>query len=140
MVAMMVAGIVVSGLLYLVVELLQIDRRESILTQVQTDMQRAVDYISDDMREAVYIYDNPATVAAHIDDSPGGTPILAFWRINPIDKGLPNCASFGSTTALFSQCKTLEIRQATYSLVIYFKNQKTLILLGKENLELFAMS
>ncbi len=126
MVAMIVASIVVSGLLYLVVELLQIDRRESTLTRVQQDMQRAIDYVADDLKEAVYIYDDPSLVARQLFDIDLSVevPILAFWRPDAIDAGIPDCTTWGASTSTFDQCQVLEIRQSAYSLVIYLQKAR----------------
>ena len=129
---MLVAGIVVSGLLYLVVELLQIDRREAALTQTQQDMQRALDYIADDIREAVYVYSDPATVVSSdkVQDLPSGSrPILAFWRPvaqtvpnNLCDKWAPNATD--ADVEQYDKCQVLEIRQASYSLVYICSKSK----------------
>ena len=130
LVAMVVSSIVVSGLLYLVVELLKTDRREMVLNQTQQDMQRALDYIGDDIREAVYIYSTPSTVVGQLADivpSSDGVPILAFWRPEPVDTSvLPAaCTSLGaSTTTIFRQCEVLKIRQSAYSLVVYLQKPK----------------
>ena len=130
LVAMVVSSIVVSGLLYLVVELLKTDRREMVLNQTQQDMQRALDYIGDDIREAVYIYSTPSTIAGQLSDivpATDGVPILAFWRPEPVDtSALPaSCTSFGaSTTTIFRQCEVLKIRQSAYSLVVYLQKPK----------------
>ncbi len=128
LVAMIVASIVVSGLLYLVVELLKIDRRETVVDQTQRDMQRALDYISDDIREAVYIYSTPSTVAnnTQLSNLPAGVPILAFWRPKPVDTGIPVCstASFASDPAKVRECDVLRIRQSAYSLVVYLQKPK----------------
>lgn len=126
LVAMIVSSIVVSGLLYLVVELLKTDRRETVLDQTQRDMQRALDYMSDDIREAVYIYSTPTTVTnstTGLTDLPaGGVPVLAFWRPDPINTGIPTCSTLGaSTTTIFQQCEVLKIRQSAYSLVVYLQ-------------------
>jgi prepilin-type N-terminal cleavage/methylation domain-containing protein len=131
LVSMLVAGIIVSGLLYVIVELLQINRREAALDQTQRDMQRALNYVTDDIREAVYIYDDPASVAGtgKLDDLPSGTPILAFWRPVPIET-LPSCAPWSTSgtspdAGKFDQCQVLAIRQAGYSLVVYVQKGRT---------------
>jgi prepilin-type N-terminal cleavage/methylation domain-containing protein len=131
LVSMLVAGIIVSGLLYLVVELLQIDRREAALDQTQRDMQRALNYMADDIREAVYIYSTPSTVTGtgKLDDLPSGTPVLAFWRPVPIET-IPSCAPWSTTgtspnVTKFDQCQVLAIRQASYSLVVYVQKART---------------
>ncbi|PZO59934.1 MAG: hypothetical protein DCF15_02875 [Phormidesmis priestleyi] len=130
LVAMIISSIVISGLLYLVVELLKTDRRESVLDQTQRDMQRAMDYISDDIREAVFLYENPSimsTASTHLTDLPlGAVPILAFWRPDPINTAaqLPTCSAYPSTTTTFQECEVLRIRQATYSLVVYLQTPR----------------
>lgn len=133
LISMLVASLVVSGLLYLVVELLQMDRREATLTQTQQDMQRALDYIADDVREAVFIYTDPTAVIGGrgqvVDLSPNSTPVLAFWRPIPQDVPANLCDPWapGSATAdagRYDQCQVLEIRQASYSLVIYAQKER----------------
>jgi prepilin-type N-terminal cleavage/methylation domain-containing protein len=112
-----IAGGIVSGLLYLVVELLTADQRDSSRNETQRDMQRALDYISSELRQAVYVYPGeclgttpvgavssanycpglsnylPASVANSILDTQS-VPVVAFWR----QKELPppvksDCAS-----------------------------------------------
>ena len=131
LISVIVAGIVVSGLLTLVNEILQIDKRESTLDQVQRDLQRAMSYISDDLQEAVYVYPNPerfnSLLSADSDfpDTSGDTPVLAFWRLKPIENNLPNICLEGhpsystADAAKFAECQVLRIRQSAYSLVIY---------------------
>jgi prepilin-type N-terminal cleavage/methylation domain-containing protein len=123
-ISLVIASIIVSGLLYLVVELLQIDRREIALETVQRDAQRGLDYISDDLKEAVYVYSNPATIAAQLSDlqpdlTAGGVPVLAFWRPDAIEATLPaNCSSEGTNSVT---CTLLKTRRATYTLVVYYQ-------------------
>lgn len=130
LISVIVSGLIVSGLLFLVVEALQLDRREVVLNQVQGDIRRAVDYISTDIREAVYVY--PPTSPDDIigadtvllgDDGLTGIPnnwqlILALWRLEPIDGPLPNCDTVAS--AQENECQVLLVRQAYYNLVAYF--------------------
>ena len=131
LVSLFVASLVVSGLLYLVVELLRIDRRELTLETVQRDMQRAMDYISDDLREAVYIYSTPSEITDALDDTAldtdiatdGAVPVLAFWRIDEIDvandTALPNsCATEGTNS---TTCEVIKTRRASYTLVVYYQ-------------------
>jgi hypothetical protein len=125
----------VGGLLYLVIELLQVNRREEVLTRTQQDMQRALDYISRDVREAVYVYPQPTavvdpdtppvatdTLLAQLTGSlpTGAEPILAFWRFDPVDVGQITTAACTSKSA---ECNTLRVRQGTYSLVLYLQQQ-----------------
>jgi prepilin-type N-terminal cleavage/methylation domain-containing protein len=135
LVTLIVGSIIVGGLLYLVIELLQVNRREEVLTRTQQDMQRALDYISRDVREAVYVYPQP-TVVVDPDTPPvatdtllaqltgslptGAEPILAFWRFDPVDVGQITTAACTSKSA---ECNTLRVRQGTYSLVLYLQQQ-----------------
>ena len=92
LISLIVASMVISGLLYMVVELTTIDRREANLDQVQRDMNRAMEYISDDLQEAVYVYTgtNLTNIVGQLTadttafpSGPNDVPVLAFWRIDP---------------------------------------------------------
>jgi prepilin-type N-terminal cleavage/methylation domain-containing protein len=135
LVTLIVGSIIVAGMLYLVIELLQINRREEVLTRTQQDMQRALDYISRDVREAVYVYPQPTaivdpadppvttdTLLAQLTGSlpTGAEPILAFWRFDPVDVSQISTAACNSNSA---ECNTLRVRQGTYSLVLYLQQQ-----------------
>ncbi len=128
LIAVVVGGIIISTMLYLVVELLQINRREEVLTQTQQDMRRALDYIARDAGEAVYIYSSPAAVIGQLDDFPdnGEIPVLAFWRLDPVDPSDANTQALFNkvcSTAFSGQdireCETLKVRQGYYTLVVY---------------------
>jgi prepilin-type N-terminal cleavage/methylation domain-containing protein len=56
LVAMLISGLIVSGLLYLVVEVLGINQKDASRSDTQRDMQLAMDYITRDLREAFYVY------------------------------------------------------------------------------------
>ena len=118
-----VASIVVSGLLFLVVDILRIEQRETRLDQVQQDSQRALDFIRNDLQEAVYVYPDPTALRAALNDPdmPAGEDILAFWRPVPIDEAdipadIATCTGSGIALA---DCEELLTRRAAYSLVMY---------------------
>jgi prepilin-type N-terminal cleavage/methylation domain-containing protein len=143
LIAIVVGGIIVTTLLYLVVELLQINRREEVLTQTQQDMRRAIDYITRDAAEAVYVYSSPeaivntetgATLLEQLDNFPqaGEVPVLAFWRLDPLDPRSQSVKDFFAkpcTDAAFAgkvnECETLRIRQGYYTLVVYAQQKNT---------------
>ena len=56
LIAMVIASIIVSTLLYGVVNILQTDQRDASRSDTQRDMQMAMDYIARDVREATYVY------------------------------------------------------------------------------------
>lgn len=158
LVAMVIGTLIMGTMLYMVVELMQVNRREEVLTQTQQDMRRAIDYISRDTREAVFIYSTPSTVveAPAADGTPGtrtllqelgitvngagvvtapanlsgATPVLAFWRLDPVPTdstfwGL-NCATaFSGNQFRINECNTLRLRQSFYTLVLYFQRPNT---------------
>ena len=120
LISIAIGGILISGLMAIIVDFLNIDRREVVLEQTQQDMSRALDYIADDMREAVYVYPDPIPVADQLTDEPDGTPVLAFWRPDPIEAGIPdNCTAFGEPER--DVCEVLQLRKAAYSLIVYFE-------------------
>lgn len=123
LISLVVSSLVVGGLLYGVVELANIDKRETRVDQVQRDMNRAMEYITDDLQEAVYVYPNPQQIATQLTsdsafpDNTGEVPVLAFWRIDPVEDNVPDCTT--GDAAFQAQCQILEIRQAAYTLVVY---------------------
>ena len=141
LISLVIASLVMGGLLFIVVQLTTMDKREANLDQVQRDMNRAMAFIADDLQEAVYVYPGTATaaddgrpnnglseIAAQLAPDPNfpkasdEVPILAFWRIDPIKDGFPACASTTTTPAqkvIKQQCDALRIRQAAYTLVVY---------------------
>ena len=142
LVTIIIASIVFTGLLSAVVELMQTDQREAIRTQTQQEMQMALDYIADDLRESVYIYDSferdPGTNDDDLtnflpDFGANVTPVLAFWKAEAIDdEELPGeedesveerCADF-ATDALRAECQALQLRRRAYSLVIYLQSTR----------------
>lgn len=56
LIAMIIGSIIVSTLLYGVVNILQTDQRDASRSDTQRDMQMAMDYIARDVREATYVY------------------------------------------------------------------------------------
>lgn len=80
LVAMLISGLIVSGLLYLVVEVLGINQKDASRSDTQRDMQLAMDYITRDLREAFYVYGteidvdpttgNPTALVSCLDASP----------------------------------------------------------------------
>jgi len=126
LISLVIASLLISGLLFVVVDLATIDRREANLDQVQRDMNRAMDYITNDLQEAVYVYSDPQSIRTQLINDPSfpkdvasEVPVLAFWRIDPIEENLPDCSSMDTDSDAFAQCRLLEIRQAAYTLVVY---------------------
>jgi prepilin-type N-terminal cleavage/methylation domain-containing protein len=130
LVALFIGSVITGALLFMVVKLLETNQREAARSDTQREVQMALDYISRDLREAVYVYDGRCLVndspALHpnppVPSSPncsgllsylptpisGGAttlPVLAFWKVEDLPKNLKdNCsnnASAYSSTATY---------------------------------------
>lgn len=132
--SMAIATIVVSGLMSFVVQLLSTNQQEAGQTQTQNDMQLALDYITADLREAVYVYSGECLAATGVSKTtptspdycpgvvnhiktppPNSMPILAFWKLDILPKVL--ITSCGTTTPPTNVPCT---SGRTYTLVVYF--------------------
>lgn len=129
LVSLIVGSLIVGTMLYFVVELLGVNAREERLTQVQQDTRRALDYISRDLQEAIFVYADPEAIAGELSDAPAdSTAVVAFWRLRPITIDRPNVA--GTATSLGTcpanrdeECEILRVRHNVYDLVVYFTRE-----------------
>ena len=110
------AFLILTPMFVFVVDMLNTDRREQLKANTEQDIQAAVDFIAQDLSQAIYIYDNntinnPApdgtpAIKSQLPNPPDGTPILVFWkrrqlrnavsvktvnRVAPIDCTTANC-------------------------------------------------
>lgn len=134
-----IAGMAITGLLVLMVNLLQDNQREQASGGVEDDMRRALDYIVRDLQEAVYVYTGdqleserqptPNNILGLNQYLPnfgtGVRPILAFWKVEnlPYDSSssLPaNCATaFAGNQPMIDECNKVKVERRTYTLVVY---------------------
>jgi prepilin-type N-terminal cleavage/methylation domain-containing protein len=147
LVALIVGGMIASGLLFLVVQLLETNQRDAARSDTQRDIQSALDYIARDLREAVYVYDgeclnrranyNPRehcpgltnylpTDVAGTGSNATSLPVLAFWRLEPLPEELlqrcqTNAGGYsGSTTNFPAAILGVPcLSQRMYTLVVY---------------------
>lgn len=127
LVAMVMAGIMVSVLLSIVINLLQTDQREASRNQTQGEMQSAMDYITSDLREAVYVYNDATKIKDYIPEfNSSYKPVLAFWKTNLISeellKPLGDCSSFTEAT-MQAECNNLLLKRSQYSLIMYLQSK-----------------
>lgn len=122
-----IAGGIVAGLTFIVVQIMTADRREAARSETQREMQMALDYISAELREAIYVY--PGEYLA-CSGPPGGgcksfsdflpaavkknsVPVLAFWKLQPFPTQVKNnCAAGG-------QDGVACLAGQSYALVVY---------------------
>ena len=89
------AFLIITPMLAFVVDMLNTDRREQVKSNTEQDIQAAVDFIAQDLSQAIYIYDNnPNTGIPAIKKflPPTGDdkiPILVFWKRQILEKSLP---------------------------------------------------
>ena len=99
LVSMLIAALIVSVMLTFLVGVLESDRKEQAKSDAQEEVQAALNYIADDMQEALYIYDATSLAAIntqlpHMDGNANEatdpydrcseatkcTPVLVFWK------------------------------------------------------------
>lgn len=126
LVTILIAGIIITGLLSLVVEMLGKDYKEAARSETQREMQTALEFMSNEMREAAYIYDGDCLDAGgttgvgcagifktsnYIPIPTNSVPIIAFWKLDPIPQNCP---------ANLPQCTNNRLAGRTYTLVVYY--------------------
>jgi type II secretory pathway pseudopilin PulG len=143
LVSALIASIIIGTLLTFVTGVLETNRKEEVKVASQEEIQAALNYIADDMQEAVYIYDadglsrdsNPIPTNSGIRDQipavTNGLPVLAFWKRShlPADSLvrsavgtnppiLVKCLGVAAPTANASNCFGTD--RFVYSLVVYY--------------------
>ncbi len=140
LISMLIGSLLIVILLNLVIDLLQTDRREYARTETQREMQMAMDFIVNDIRESVYVYgsrlnnaspDGAPPLRQFIPQVGGYEPILAFWKPEPIAAAkLPdNCPdpvpNPEPTDEAWVKCRNLRVKRRTLNLVVYYYAENT---------------
>ncbi|MEG4014331.1 MULTISPECIES: hormogonium polysaccharide secretion pseudopilin HpsC [unclassified Microcoleus] len=96
LVGAIMAFLIITPMLAFVVDMLNTDRREQVKANTDQDIQAAVDFIAQDLSQAIYIYDqagitaiNPETKLPPAPANTKGTPILVFWKRQQIKNAVP---------------------------------------------------
>lgn len=83
LVAIAISSIILGTLLAFLTNILNFERREQAKATTELEIQSAINYIADDLQEAVYIYDADG-IAAIKNQLPEPTatdiPVLVFWK------------------------------------------------------------
>ena len=137
--ATLMATIAVSAMLLGLVNFGQASRDERVLNRTQSEIEIALDFIGDELNEAVFVYNGQQLDTNLINGMPGieanlgldGNdnlePVLVFWKSEPIPyegtgPGIPTaatCAGFAVGTADRFTCDELRIERRSYTLVAY---------------------
>lgn len=129
LVTALIAGVITSGLLGLVYELLQTNQRDTVRAETQRDMQMALDFISAEIREAVYVYDgecldgnpdrgcpgifNDASIHPNFGDDT--VPIFALWKLEDLPQAVKTACANNVATPPYGEC----LAGQSHTLVIY---------------------
>ena len=105
LVGSIMAFLIITPMIGFVVDMLNTDRREQVKSNTEQDVQAALDFIAQDLSQAIYIYDNnpttistPTTTATGIPALLAGnflpqnqneTPILVFWKRELMKNSMP---------------------------------------------------
>jgi type II secretory pathway pseudopilin PulG len=126
LVGAIMAFLIITPMLAFVVDMLNTDRREQVKSNTEQDVQAALDFIAQDLSQAIYIYDNAGITAINNSPTPllrppNATPILVFWK----RKQIRNAVSVDTdpTTRLTPLQCTPDLCNDTYarSLVAYYQ-------------------
>jgi type II secretory pathway pseudopilin PulG len=151
LVAVVLAFLVIAPLLGFMVNIMQTDRNEQAKANSEQEIQAALDYISRDLQQAVYIYDQDGLTNSHVplpstdsgikDQIPPGSgaidgcpddtncvPVLAFWKLEnmqevvPIDPRNPNNRNGRYCLTASDEERQRDCNDAkVYSLVVYYR-------------------
>ena len=83
LVGMIMAFLIITPLMGFVLNLLDDDRKEGVRATTDQELQSAMDYIQEDLRQAFYVYDRTGVQAINKVDGilqDKRTPILVFWK------------------------------------------------------------
>ncbi|MEG4594796.1 hormogonium polysaccharide secretion pseudopilin HpsC [Microcoleus sp. F8_C2] len=97
LVGAIMAFLIITPMLGFVVDMLNTDRREQVKSNTEQDLQAAVDFIAQDLSQAIYIYDGKGIDQIR-DQLPNNgdadrVPILVFWKRQLVKKSIPVDAS-----------------------------------------------
>ncbi len=98
LVGAIMAFLIITPMLGFVVDMLNTDRREQVKTNTEQDVQAALDFIAQDLSQAIYIYDNAGITDIRknnfLPSAPNETPILVFWKRKQLKNAVdPNQAA-----------------------------------------------
>ena len=94
LVGTIIAFLITVPLLTFVVDILNRDVKEQVKSDTEQEIQAAIDYIAQDMSQAVYIYTPDEVEEISNADTPAiptdeGTPKLVFWKRKYIENAIP---------------------------------------------------
>ncbi|MDT9176431.1 MAG: hormogonium polysaccharide secretion pseudopilin HpsC [Limnospira sp. PMC 1291.21] len=89
LVSAVVASMIITPILFFVVDVLQTDTREEIRARSEQELQTAADFIRRDLSQAIYIYDGQGVNAIRSQLPDSQNVVLVFWRQEFIPNAVP---------------------------------------------------
>lgn len=82
LIAMILAVLVITPLLGFMIDILNNDRKEQAKVMSEQEVQQALDYIAQDLQQAIYIYDAKGiqAIKSQLPDKTDRVPVLVFWK------------------------------------------------------------
>lgn len=137
LIATVMSSIVISSLLYFMIDIVRTSAAETARKNTLQEMRMALEFITDDLKEAVYVYTGNQLDNRNIEADDGILdiintsdddlePILVFWKLEdvPYSSGdsFPSDCSGSSVEESAGNCEELKISQRTYTLVAYVQD------------------
>lgn len=145
LVTIVIGGIIVSSITALLTDVVRANQQEKVRTATQQDMERALEFIESDLKNATYIYTGDElrnqrgdlnSVASHLDVNQDYHIVLAFWKpetipYSPAGAKIPlQCddgsgglnSSLNSIDTTLEECEDLQVERRTYTLVVYLQD------------------
>lgn len=123
LVSMVVASLIITPLLFFVVDVLNTDVREQAKTNSEQELQTALTFIANDLQKSVYMYDQTGIDAIRDQLPHNGdaekVPVLVFWKQDIVERVLPintKNADLENEHCENNRCDNA----AVYSLVAYY--------------------
>jgi hypothetical protein len=135
-----IGAFLITGMMYLVVEMTRVERTQTARGETEREMAQALDYIANELREAVLVYDRNCLGTNGTGNGatcPGLTlpvnTVLAFWKREPVpdlnflnlvpgptdQAKIENYANAGSCTTNPDCNSVMNYVRTQYTLVIY---------------------
>jgi len=137
--------VIVTPIMTLAISFMNNDRQEQAKNASQQDIQAALDYIAQDLQQAVYVYDTAALSKAHDANDPANsgiknqippssgadscqdeancTPVLAFWKRKYLDRADTVRDPVTGASVTFQETingNPVKSDSFVYSLVVYY--------------------
>ena len=136
--------VIVTPIMTLAISFMNNDRQEQAKNASQQDIQAALDYIAQDLQQAVYVYDTAALSNSHDGTDPANsgiknqippssgadscqdeancTPVLAFWKRKYLDRDdtVKDPVTGASVPIKDIDDSNVESDRFVYSLVVYY--------------------